>query len=143
MLGLVSLVALGACSEPPTEVPAELLGTWVTTAPSHANRVFVVRPDSIVFGTSAYTRENYSLAGVEPMKPNDGWKPYRLTYRELDAEISDIEIAYRDGVTPELRFSNSSEIWRPEGAIPNPAKAPAPKGKKSTDAWMVRERGDG
>jgi hypothetical protein len=142
-LGLLVLVALAACSKPPGEVPKELLGTWVTDAPTHADRTFVIRPDAVVFGTGAYSRENYSLADIEAMEPAEGWKPYRLSIRELDAEISSIEVAYRTGATPELRFRNRSEIWRPEGSIPDPAKAVPTQKKNWTDAWMARERGNG
>lgn len=140
---IVALVVLTACSKPPAEVPKALLGTWVTDAPTHADRVFIVRPDALVFGTGAYSaKDAYAIDAVEPLTPSDGWTPFRISIRELDTEITRIEVAHRRGATPELRFLNRPEIWRPEGAIPDPARAAAPK-KDPNDAWMRRERGNG
>lgn len=137
------LAAFAACSKPPAEVPKALLGTWVTDAPTHADRVFIVRPDALVFGTGAYSVKNaYAIDSVEPLTPGEGWTPFRISIRELDSEITSIEVAHRRGATPELRFLNRPEIWRPEGAIPDPARAAPPK-KDPNDAWMRRERGNG
>lgn len=132
-----------ACSPPPTEVPTELIGTWVTSDPRFQDRTLVLRTDAIVFGTGPLTTDRHSLVGVEALEPSEGWTPYRFSFRETDAEISTLELAYRVGSTPELRLRNRTEIWRPEGSIPDPAKeTPTPK-KSWTDDWMVRERGDG
>lgn len=142
-LGLVALAA-AACSPPPMDVPRELLGTWVTTDPRYQDRTLVLRPDAIVFGTGPLTTDRHSLIGVEPLEPDEGWTSYRLSFRETDAEVSTLELAYRVAATPELRLRNRDEIWRPEGSIPDPTKAiETPEKKSWTDDWMVREKGDG
>ncbi|MBK7951601.1 MAG: hypothetical protein IPK00_23235 [Deltaproteobacteria bacterium] len=140
--GLLALL-LTACSPPPMDMPKELLGTWVTDDPRYQERTLVLRPDAVVFGTGPLTTDRHSLVAVEALEPNEGWTPYRFSFRESDAEVATLELAYRVGATPELRLRNRTEIWRPEGAIPDPTKAiEAPK-KSWTDDWMVRERGDG
>lgn len=140
---LASLVFV-ACSRPPAEVPKILLGTWVTDAPTHADRVFIVRPDALVFGTGAYSpKDSYAIDAVEPLTTSGGWTPFRISIRERDAGITTIEVAHRRGATPELRFLNRPEIWRPDGAVPDPAGAAPPPKIDPNEAWMRRERGNG
>lgn len=141
VLALLGPVLLGACSEPPVVVPTALLGTWVTDVPTHADRRFVVRADAIVFGTSAYSHENYSLVQVEPREQSGGWQTYRIAFRELDAEVAEIEVALRAGTPPALRFKNQSGIWRPEGAMPEP-KAPSPRKKRMPNDGLLMEPTD-
>jgi hypothetical protein len=141
LLGLMLLGALvAACTPPDATVPTELLGKWMTDDSRYAGRTFELRSDAIVFGTGPYSTDFHALVAVEPLEPSEGWTPYRFSIRESDAAIGEIEVAYRRGATPELRFRHRSEIWRPEGAVPDPVQVRATDGRKRwVDAWMKRE----
>ncbi|MEZ4334366.1 MAG: hypothetical protein R3F35_21650 [Myxococcota bacterium] len=140
LLGLLLIAAGVACTPPDATVPSELIGRWVTDAPRYAGRTFELRADAIVFGTGPYSTEFHALVAIEPLEPSEGWTPYRLSIRESDAAVGEIEVAHRQGATPELRFRHRNEIWRPEGAVPDlvPVRA-TDAGKRWADAWMKRE----
>lgn len=124
-------------------MPSQLLGRWVADAPQYADRILDVRRDLIAFGTGPYSQDFYAVVGVETLPEEDGWTTYRVSVREDDSELSDLQLAYRDGSPRELRFRNHQEIWRPEGSLPAaPETAPAKKTYR-LDGWMVRERSDG
>ena len=124
-------------------MPSQLLGRWVADAPQYADRVLDVRDDLIAFGTGPYSQDFYSVVDVETLPVEDGWTTWRISVREDDSALSDLQLAYRDGSPKELRFRNHKEIWRPEGSLPAPAEAPAPKKTYRLDGWMVRERSGG
>lgn len=126
-IGLVPILAL-ACSKSTEPMPSQLVGTWVTDAPEYAGRSLTIRSDSIVFGTSELSGDRHSLIGVETLEPVEGWATYRVSFRELDAETAFVDVGFRMGTTPELRLRHRSEIWRPEGTLPEDAGSAAPSG---------------
>lgn len=109
-LGLTGLLLL-ACPDSASPPDTELLGKWTTAAPAYQGRLLEVREQWIVFWTSAYSSTSHPLERVERSEDEDGQRLYRLEYRESDGALASLELIYRPGARPELRFAHRSEVW--------------------------------
>jgi hypothetical protein len=116
-VGLTGLL-LVACSDSASPPDTDLLGRWATDAPAYQGRLLEVQEQRILFWTSPYASTSHPLERVERSPDQDGERVYRLEYREHDGALASLEIIYRPGAHPELRFAHRSEVWtraRPQG----------------------------
>lgn len=111
-LGLLLLAV--ACGAAPSPLPDELLGSWETSQPGYAGRVFEIRKDRILFGTSALRSSAHPLERIERRPDQADQRAYRLHFREHDGELAELELTYHPGPPqPWIRFARRKEIWTP------------------------------
>jgi len=109
-VGLTGLLLL-ACSDGASAPDGDLLGTWETDAPAYRGRRLEIREQWILFWTSPYSSTSHPLEEVERAEGQHGQRVYRLAYRERDGALASLELIYRPGARPELRFAHRSEVW--------------------------------
>lgn len=108
----VMICLICACEDPPSPPPEQILGGWVTDAPSHRDRTFEIRDDAVVFGTGKWSSSRlHILIGVEERPSVQNWDVYTIRYREYDGSIGALEVHYRSTPKNMLRFANRQEIW--------------------------------
>lgn len=125
VLGTLLLGLTLGCGEAELEpIPDEILGVWLTDAPSYQGRTFEIRKDMIQFGTGEYSAPAiHSVIGVERMESSDGSEIFAIHHRESDGTSSQTKVAYRPGnkpsmtaaTQPTLVFVNRKEVWKRMG----------------------------
>ena len=111
-LGLLVSGLVFGCAPELEPTPSAILGHWSTEATRYRDRSLEIRPDAILFGTGPYSAPRlHILIGVESQPSSDPWNVCRLSYREDDGTVGQLEISYRDQPRPQIRFANRQEIW--------------------------------
>ena len=114
-VGLTGLLLL-ACPDTASPPDTELLGRWETDTPAYQGRLLEIREQWIIFWTSPYSSTSHPLERVERFEGQRGQRVYRLEYRERDGALIRLDLIYRPGARPELRFPHRSEVWTRAGA---------------------------
>jgi hypothetical protein len=114
ILGIVLLVAIVAVAlrlmPKDKTVPAELLGTWQTEYPSHAEHPMEFATDTLRF----HTEEGWMAYGIVQVqsREEDGRMWYRFDY---DAEGEEFELTFYYYAPPDerIQFENQPQLeWR-------------------------------
>ena len=107
---LVAVVA-GCGGAATAAVPAELLGTWKTDAPSHAHAFLRIDATEIVFGTSEPQPDRHTIVGVDS-EPEPSGTLYTIMYR-VDDKVAQLAVSYEQVDGPALRLRNRPGFsWR-------------------------------
>lgn len=90
-------------------VGRELVGTWRTTHPGHADRYLAIAADEIVFGQGGTQQERRQLVGVflEEGSANPPVYVLRYTIDEISERTVDLRVLLHDGV---LHIENQPQI---------------------------------
>ncbi len=82
ILVLLSALFCGslACSSPPAEVPAEILGTWTTGAAGFEGRAIEIRSEAIEFANGGDATVSHWVTAVEVGEAADGQRPMVIVY---------------------------------------------------------------
>ena len=116
-LVLLSALFFGslACSSPPAEVPAEILGTWTTGAAGFEGRAIEIRSEAIEFANGGDATVSHWVTAVEVGEAADGQRPMVIVYEgEGGNEYRLGVILDRAEGTLRLRHRAAVE-WRREG----------------------------
>ena len=105
---LLTSALVGACAE--AEVPSGLVGTWATSAASHADRTFRITPDSLFLDSGPGVQQAYRITSVKRY----GWAGgggIRIDYERGDlANTLRLEM---NSDSAFVRLANRREIiWR-------------------------------
>lgn len=104
----LALPLAAACAEP--VVPAELIGTWGTSAETHANRALRITPDSLFIGTGPGMIQAYRITGIARY----GWNNDGSI--RIDYERQGLDNSLRLTLDPDsalLRLANRpGMVWR-------------------------------
>jgi hypothetical protein len=87
----------------------EIVGTWTTTAPSHADRFFEIRAQEVVFGQGEEGSERHRIVGVTRRVDPQGRTRYLVRYQmasPADGEAT-LELLVED---PYLVIAGQPEI---------------------------------
>ncbi len=126
LLATPVLIGCGGSRDQAVEVPADLVGVWVTESPVLADRVFEITHAELVFQTAPDAYTLHDIQGVESAE-RDGASEYDLAYRGLSGAMDVFRITRSGGELfirsrPEVRWQRNADPkrdwpWRhPRGA---------------------------
>jgi hypothetical protein len=119
---LAVLLFLGCNLLKDTELPAELLGTWVTEEPRYSDCRLEFRETLVIFSKGiGYTNTNV-ITGVDRTK-DEGRIRYRITYEDREGQEYRLSFSYTSANgEAAIRFKNQDQfVWKKRSQ-----KRPAP-----------------
>lgn len=107
---VVGLKGPGPGSREATELPAALVGTWVTDAPQYEGRTLGFAPGLVEVGRGGGDVVPYRVREVESISGPRG-EGYRILHADVDGLIHTLEVHMRDDGT--IRLLHPAEVvWR-------------------------------
>jgi len=107
MLAFVTIAAAGCISE---ELPAQLIGTWIATSPSHQGRFIEITEEHLIFSSDENHSIFYSIRGIESRKLQ-GRLEYTIEYRGVGGDSRRISLRLSEGETVAIELANQNGIW--------------------------------
>jgi hypothetical protein len=110
VVAAVWMVATGRWLRSPGRVPPELIGTWRTTEPSHADRPFQITDSTLVLHTGGTDSTVSRITDVQSRRAPDGVE-YTIEY-SVDAESYLFSFTLTQGPDQAMRFRNQPRlVW--------------------------------
>jgi hypothetical protein len=107
-MAVVVLVATAiGCGTPSEDLPAEVLGRWVTSEPRYADRFLEIGRATVRFGTGGAASETYPISRVTTESGPRG-RLIRITYLVEDDEMQ-LSFHYDSGDST-IRLQNQSSF---------------------------------
>ncbi len=114
------IVAAGCIGE---ELPAQLIGTWMATSPSHQGRFIEISEEHIIFSSDENHSTFYTIHGIESTE-NQGKLAYTIEYRGVGGGSRKIALRLSDGDPVAIELANQDGIWiRKDQITPNGKEA--------------------
>jgi len=102
------LATSGLFRSPPT-VPAAILGTWVTDAPSYKDRSFEVTPTAVIFNAPGLQPRAYPIRNITHTV-EDSADRYVITY-DQDGDDAELSVAVSERAQHgEIKFTHQPEM---------------------------------
>lgn len=116
LLPTLLCAAIAACTD--RQVPAELVGRWVSEDPRYAGRSLEIRWQLVKLGIDANTSQVFVIRDVESEASAEGPTRYVLHYDDEEGTDQALRLELVPGPPPGLRLENHSELWVREDADP-------------------------
>lgn len=113
-LALALVLAPLGCSESLQTLPTELLGTWKTDSPAHANRFLQLGGGTFVLGVAGLDLDVVAIERIERTRDAEERTLYRLHFH-ADEGYDDVLLLTMlgDAASPALRIGAQPQVWRP------------------------------
>jgi hypothetical protein len=95
---------------PGAEIPAELIGTWETSAPNYADRALEFTKTSVILHSDAYHFTVHHVLAVR-RTPREMYVQYHVEYEDRDAPTP-LDFRYIASPHPVLRLEHIATVWR-------------------------------
>jgi hypothetical protein len=92
------------------EFPAQLIGTWMATSPSHQGRFIEISSEHIIFSSDESHSTFYTIHGVESIEV-EGRLEYTIEYRGVGGDSRRIGLRPSDGDPVAIELANQDGIW--------------------------------
>jgi hypothetical protein len=113
VLALLMAAAAGCLGE---EFPAQLIGTWMATSPSHQGRFIEISEEHVIFSSDESHSISYTIHGIESMEL-DGILEYTIEYRGVGSDSRRLTLRLSDGDPVAIELANQDGIWVRKGQI--------------------------
>lgn len=107
ILALLVAVASGCLGE---EFPAQLIGTWMATSPSHEGRFIEISEEHIVFSSDESHSVFYTIHGIESTEL-EGRLEYTIEYRGVGGDSRRITLRLSGQGPMAIELANQDGIW--------------------------------
>ena len=113
----LALLVYAHFKPPHVRMPAELVGTWVTTSGPYADRSLEIGQESITFGTGPGTETTGFVDNIERL-PETGKTLYTISYSS-DGMPGKISLYYAPSEGETIRLKNQEQIvWKKQNDWP-------------------------
>lgn len=113
---VVTAVALITHRPPVRTLPAEVQGTWVTSAPRYASRAMVLSEHTVAFKTSVAgnSMQSHLILSVQRSSVPEGERfDVEYTSGATTGEATEFSFIYRSGPDPAVTLAHQPQIvWR-------------------------------
>jgi hypothetical protein len=92
------------------EFPAQLIGTWMATSPSHQGRFIEISKEHLMFSSDEDHSTFYTIHGVEAIEMQ-GKLEYTIEYRGVGGDSRRIALWLSDGDPAAIELANQDGIW--------------------------------
>ncbi len=113
VLAFLMAAATGCRGE---EFPAQLIGTWAATSPSHQGRFVEISEEHIIFSSDESHSIFYTIRGIESMEL-EGRLEYTIEYRGVGSDSRRITLRLSNGDPVAIELANQDGIWVRKGQI--------------------------
>jgi len=99
--------SIGCVSE---ETPDRLIGTWMTTSPSHRGRLIEISKEHIIFSSDEIHSTFYTIRGVES-RELAGKFSYTIEYQGVGGGSRTLSLRFSGGNPVSIELENQDGIW--------------------------------
>jgi len=96
-----------------TTVPEYLIGVWLTTEPTYADRPFEIKTDEVIFGTGEEKFDTYPITKIKIEKdPVEEKTVYIICYKNITGKEYKFSFYYDPTNQGSIRFKNQKQmLW--------------------------------
>jgi len=107
VLAFLIVAAAGCLGE---EFPAQLIGTWAATSPSHQGRFVEISEEHIIFSSDENHSVFYTIHEIESIEL-EGRLEYMIEYRGVGGDSRRIGLRLSAGDPVAIELANQDGIW--------------------------------
>jgi hypothetical protein len=98
------------------EFPAQLIGTWMATSPSHQGRFIEISEEHVIFSSDESHSIFYTIHEIESIEREEGLE-YTIEYYGVGGDSRRITLRLSDGDPVAIELANQDGIWVRKGHI--------------------------
>jgi hypothetical protein len=107
VLAFLMAAAAGCLGE---EFPAQLIGTWMATSPSHQGRFIEISEEHVIFSSDESHSIFYMIHEIESTELERRLE-YTIEYRGVGGDSRRITLRLSDGAPLAIELANQDGIW--------------------------------